>query len=173
MQLKSLHDLFVLQIKDLYSAENQLIKALPKMIKKAQTTALKKGFLKHLEQTKEHVNRLDEIADNLEINPKGHVCQAMKGLLEEGIEIIECKGDPSVIDAGLIAAAQRVEHYEIAAYGTVIEFAKLMNHRSELALLNLTLEEEKQTDLDLSKVATTEVNINAFESNKVMDTENN
>lgn len=171
MQLKSLHELFILQIKDLYSAENQLLKALPRMAKKAQTTTLREGFLKHLEQTKDHISRLHEIADNLEFNPKGHVCKAMKGLIEEGTEIIECKGDSHVLDAGLIGAAQRIEHYEISAYGTAISFAELMKHTQEAALLKKTLEEEEDTDKNLSKLATEEVNKNALESNRSMESE--
>lgn len=171
MQLKSLHELFVLQIKDLYSAENQLIKALPRMAKKAQTTELRNDFLKHLDQTKEHVNRLDEIADNLEFNPKGHVCQAMKGLITEGSEIIGCKGNAHVIDAGLIAAAQRVEHYEIAAYLKAIDFAKIMGHKHEAELLITTLEEEKETHTILAKLAQYEVNKNALESTRIQEEE--
>ena len=171
MQLKSLHELFVLQIKDIYSAENQLLKALPRMAKKAQTTKLKEGFMAHLEQTKEHISRLDEIADNLEFNPKGHVCQAMKGLVTEGAEIIECKGNFAVLDAALIAAAQRVEHYEISAYGTAIEYANLMGHSHEADLLAMTLKEEQETDDQLNKLALTEVNKNALESTNIKDEE--
>jgi ferritin-like metal-binding protein YciE len=171
MQLKSLHELFILQIKDLYSAENQLLKALPRMAKKTQTTALKDAFNKHLEQTQEHVNRLDEIADNLEFNPKGHVCQAMKGLILEGTEIIKSKGNSDILDAGLIAAAQRVEHYEISAYGTALAYARLMKHNTESGLLKKTLDEESETNELLSKIAETEVNKNAFEANRRMESD--
>lgn len=162
MQLRSLNELFVLQLKDLYSAENQIIKALPRMAKKAQSTALKEAFLKHLEETKEHVTRLDEIADNLEINPKGHVCQAMKGLLLEGQEIIEAKGNSDVLDAGLVAAAERVEHHEIAAYQVSHRIAVLIGKVNEADLLKKTLEEEKEASENLLKIAKTEINKNAL-----------
>ena len=120
MKLDSLKKLYVEELRDLYSAENQLIKALPKMAKGASSAELKQAFEDHLEQTKEHVERLDEIFSRLDEKPTGKTCKAMKGLIEEGSEMLEEDGEESVIDAGLIGAAQRVEHYEIAAYGTVL-----------------------------------------------------
>lgn len=171
MQLKNVHELFVLQIKDLYSAENQLLKSLSRLHKRASNQELKDNLLNHLEQTKEHINRLEEIAGNLEFNPKGHVCKAMKGLIEEANEILECKGPDAVLDAGIIASAQRVEHYEISAYGSAMALAKVMKHSDELELLKKTLEEEKETDKILSKLAESEINKTAFDANLKMESE--
>ena len=117
MKMKTLQDLFADEIKDLYSAETQIVKALPKMAKAASSPELKQAFEEHLEQTKEHVERLEEVCEKLDLTPKGKKCKAMQGLLEEGSEIISEGGEPMVLDAALIAAAQRVEHYEIAGYG--------------------------------------------------------
>lgn len=171
MQLKNLHQLFVLQIKDLYSAETQLFKSLPKMAKKANSTSLTEGFLQHLEQTKEQVDRLDEIADNLEFNPKGHVCKAIKGLIEESEVIINAKGNPHVLDAGLIASALRIEYYEISAYKTAISFAELMSHNHEVSLLNKSLIEEEDTSMILDKLGIDEVFVNALDSNQNVEAE--
>src|SRR5438270_8171187 len=126
MKLDSLKKLYLEELRDLYSAETQLVKALPKMAKGASSDELRQAFESHLKQTKEHVERLDEIFAQLDEKPTGKTCKAMKGLIEEGSEMLEQEGDESVIDAGLIAAAQRVEHYEIAAYGTVRTFANLL-----------------------------------------------
>src|SRR4030081_2635469 len=151
MKLNSLKKLYLEELRDLYSAETQLVKALPKMAKGASSAELKQAFENHLEQTKEHVERLNEIFNRLDEKPTGKTCQAMKGLIEEGSEMLEQDGDESVIDAGLIAAAQRVEHYEIAGYGTVRTFANLLNHRKAASLLQQTLDEEGETDETLSK----------------------
>jgi ferritin-like metal-binding protein YciE len=158
MKIKTVNDLFADMIKDLYSAESQLVKALPKMAKKASTPELKKGFEKHLEQTIAQKDRLENIADILDITPKGKKCMAMEGLIEEAEDMISEIKDPDVLDAGLIAAAQKVEHYEIASYGTAATFAKMLTNNEILNLLLQTLEEEKSTDAKLTEVAESLVN---------------
>lgn len=153
MKVKSLNDLMIDMVKDLYSAENQLIKALPKMAKKASTPELKNSFELHLEETMRQKERLEKVAEIMGITPKGKKCAAMEGLIEEAEEAISDIKDADVLDAGLIAAAQKVEHYEIASYGTVCTFAKLLGDKDVLKLLHQTLEEEKATDLKLTEVA--------------------
>src|SRR3954468_22434212 len=153
MKLSSLEDLFVEELKDLYSAENQLLKALPKMAKAATSKELKNGFEKHLKQTEQHVDRLEQIFDELEASPKGKKCKAMEGLIEEGAEVISEDAEPEVKDAALIAAAQRVEHYEIAGYGCVRTYARLMGNDQAAKLLQQTLDEEAQTDKALTSLA--------------------
>ncbi len=155
--LKSLKDLLEDQIKDLYSAENQLVKALPKMAKKASNDALREAFEAHLDETNTHVERLAEIADILEIKPGGKSCKAMKGLVEEGKEILEEDGEPSVIDAALIVAAQRVEHYEISAYGSARAIAEQLGEHDVVNLLQATLDEEKAADVKLSDISTDDI----------------
>ena len=162
MKLNSLNKLYLEELRDLYSAETQLVKALPKMAKGASSDELKEAFESHFEQTKEHVERLTEIFDRLEEKPTGKTCQAMKGLIEEGSEMLEQEGDESVIDAGLIAAAQRVEHYEIAAYGTVRTFANSLGENDAAELLQQTLDEEAETDKQLSELADGIVNEKAL-----------
>lgn len=157
MKLKTLADLLTEQLKDLYSAETQLVKALPKMIKKATTTSLSEAIQSHLEQTKTHVERLEEIGQMLNISLKGQVCKAMEGLIKEGSEAIEATGDDRVIDAGLIAAAQRVEHYEISAYGTVRTLAEQLGHHSIAETLRMTEEEESAADEKLTMLAVDEI----------------
>src|SRR3984885_12679412 len=152
MAVETLKDLYIDELKDLYSAENQLVKALPKMAKAATSPDLRAGFEEHLEQTKGHVQRLETIFQQLGESPKGKKCKGMEGLIEEGSEAIEeYEGD--LLDAALIGAAQRVEHYEMAGYGTVIAFAEELGESEHISLLNETLEEEKQTDEKLSKLA--------------------
>ena len=158
MKLNTLEDLFLLELKDLYSAENQLVKALPKMAKAATNTELKAGFEDHLEQTKGHVERLDQIAEQMGKKLSGHKCKAMEGLVEEGSEMISEDADENVRDAGLIGAAQRVEHYEIAGYGTARALANRLGHKDFAELLGQTLEEEKETDAKLTELAESEVN---------------
>ena len=158
MKIKTFNDLFADQIKDLYNAESQMLKALPKMAKKATDTKLKASFEKHLEQTKAQKERLEKVCEILDIKPTGKKCAAMEGLIEEAKEIIENVKDPYVLDAGLIAASQKVEHYEIASYGTLAEFAKELGNQEVLALLAETLKEEKATDVKLTMVAKKEVN---------------
>ncbi len=153
MKLDSLRGLYVEELKDLYSAENQLLKALPKMAKAASNEALKAGFKEHLEQTKGHVERLETIFEELEASPKGKKCKAMEGLVEEGNEVIEEDMESSVRDAALIAAAQRVEHYEMAGYGTVRTYARLLGYENAMDLLQQTLDEEGATDKKLTKLS--------------------
>jgi ferritin-like metal-binding protein YciE len=148
----TLKDLYVEELKDIYSAENQIIKALPKMAKAASSEALKAGFEEHLQQTKLQVERLQEIFKLLDQSPTGKKCHGMEGLLEEGSEAIEeFEGD--VLDAALISAAQRVEHYEMAAYGTVRTYAELLDEPKHVSLLAETLQEEKDTDQKLTKLS--------------------
>lgn len=163
MKIKDFHELFIINIKDLYSAETQLIEALPKMAEKASNEQLRKGFEEHLKQTQEHAKRLEKIAENLDFNPKNHTCKGMQGIIEEGAEFLKAEGDDAVVDAGLIGAAQRVEHYEIAGYGTAVAMAKLMGHDDEADLLEETLNEEKETDEKLTQLAEEEVNPEAGE----------
>jgi ferritin-like metal-binding protein YciE len=153
MPTEGFKKLYIDELKDLYSAENQLVKALPKMAKAANSEDLREGFEAHLEQTKEHVQRLEQIFNSLEESPKGKKCAGMEGLVKEGSEAIEEDLEGAVMDAALIGAAQRVEHYEIAAYGTVCEFAKALDEQEHVSLLEQTLEEEKETDEKLSELA--------------------
>jgi ferritin-like metal-binding protein YciE len=162
MKLESLKDLYREQLKDLHSAETQLLDALPKMADAASAPDLKRAFSEHLRQTQEHVRRLERIFDQLGERPTGHTCQGMKGLIREGEEMLAMKGDPAVLDAGLIAAAQRVEHYEIAGYGTVRTYAELLGHDEQMTLLERTLDEEEQTDELLTRLAESHVNEEAF-----------
>jgi ferritin-like metal-binding protein YciE len=164
MQLKSLADLLHHELKDLYSAETQLVKALPKMAKAANNEQLRAGFEEHLEQTKGHVARLEDVASQLDLKLTGHKCKAMESLIEEGSDLISEDGEPSVLDAGLIGAAQRVEHYEIAAYGTAASLAQTLGHDEIAALLNETLAEEKETDQKLTELAESTVNAEAANS---------
>ena len=164
MAMDSLKDLYVDELKDLYSAENQLLKALPKMAKKASAPQLKRAFQDHLAQTEGHVTRLEKIFKGLGEKPNGKVCKAMKGLVEEGKEIIEEDGDGSVLDAALIGAAQRVEHYEIAGYGVVRTFASLLGEEDAMGLLQRTLNEEAETDKKLTKIAESAINVEASEA---------
>jgi ferritin-like metal-binding protein YciE len=162
MKLESLKDLYNEQLKDLYSAETQLLDALPKMADAASAPDLKRAFSEHLRETQEHVRRLERIFDQLGERPRGHTCEGMKGLIREGEEMMAMKGDPAVLDAGLIAAAQRVEHYEIAGYGTVRTYAELLGHDEHTTLLERTLDEEEQTDELLTRLAESHVNEEAF-----------
>src|SRR5437667_2248160 len=153
MPTEGLRELYVDQLKDLYNAENQLVKALPKMAKASSSEELREGFEEHLEQTKGHVQRLEQIFRVLEENPKGKKCTGMEGLVEEGSEIMKEDFEDALLDAALIGAAQRVEHYEIAAYGTVRAFAEELGESEQASLLEETLEEEKQTDEKLTELA--------------------
>jgi ferritin-like metal-binding protein YciE len=151
--LKSLRDLLVDELRDLHNAENQLVKALPKMAKAATHEELKEGFTEHLEQTREHVDRLDRCFKLLGVPARGKTCHAMKGLVEEGQEAIEEKAPDAIRDAKLIGAAQRVEHYEIAAYGTARAFAQTLGESKVADLLQETLDEEGETDKRLTALA--------------------
>jgi ferritin-like metal-binding protein YciE len=161
MQLETLKDLYIRELKDLYSAEKQLVTALPKMAKAAENEKLAAGFQEHLQQTKEHAQRLERILEKDKQSTRGPKCKAMQGLIEEGADMIEEEGDPEVKDAGLIAAAQRVEHYEIAGYGTVKTYAEMLGDKDSAKLLDATLAEEKETDEKLTKLAKSAVNIAA------------
>ena len=158
MSLDTMHDLMIAELKDLYSAETQIVKALPKMAEGAVTPSLRTAFENHLEETKEHIARLDKIFGMLDVSPRGKKCKGMEGLLEEGGEMLEEDGNDIVRDAGIIASAQRVEHYEMAAYGSTLAFATLMGHTEIAELLEMTLNEEKAADAMLSHIADEEVN---------------
>jgi ferritin-like metal-binding protein YciE len=153
METNRLKHLYVEELKDLYSAETQLLKALPKMAKAATSEDLRTGFEEHREQTKGHVSRLEEIFNALGESPKGKKCKGMEGLIKEGGEMIAEDPAPEELDAGLISAAQRVEHYEIAGYGCVSTYAKLLGEDEAASLLRETLEEEKKTDAKLTELA--------------------
>jgi len=163
MPENSLQELYVEQLRDLYSAENQLVKALPKMAKAAQSEALRRGFEQHLAQTKGHVDRLEQIFSAMDESPKGSKCAGMEGLVEEGEEVIREQSGSDALDSGLIASAQRVEHYEIAGYGTVRTFAELLGDDEAVNLLQQTLDEEKETDEKLTELAK-QVNAQAMNS---------
>jgi ferritin-like metal-binding protein YciE len=180
MRLDNLRDLYIEQLQDLYSAEEQLTGALPKMVEAAAHPELRAAFQSHLEETRRHCERLQQVLSDLAgtpsgqggsmmesiytalgRSPSGHKCEAMAGLIEEGEEMVKAKADPDVRDAGLIAAAQRVEHYEIAGYGTVCTYAKLLGRTSDKDILGRTLDEEKATDEKLTELATRVVNLDA------------
>jgi ferritin-like metal-binding protein YciE len=161
MELDTLKALYVDELKDLYSAENQILKALPRMIKAASHAELKKAFTTHERQTREHVKRLERVCKEVGASPKGKKCHGMEGLLEEGKELISEKPETDVLDAGLISAAQRVEHYEIAGYGTVRTYARQLGYETQAQLLQRTLDEEGETDQLLSSLAMSSINLDA------------
>jgi len=158
MALKTLQDLFVDELKDVYSAEKQILQALPKMAKASSSPDLRRAFETHREQTENQVARLDTIFKQLGASPRGKRCKGMEGLLEEGSERVQDEGEEAVIDAGLIAAAQRVEHYEIAAYGCLQAYATLLGQEKAATLLEETLQEEEAADQLLSKLANGGIN---------------
>ncbi len=161
MKIKTLEDLLADELKDLYSAENQITKALPKMAKTTQSRELRTAFEEHLRQTENHVKRLERACTDMGITPKGKKCVGMEGLLEEGKEIMTNGSDQDALEAGLIGAAQKVEHYEISAYGTAAAHARQLGFNSVVQLLNQTLEEERMTDEKLTKLAENKVNVQA------------
>jgi ferritin-like metal-binding protein YciE len=163
MEMNRLKHLYIEELRDLYSAETQLVKALPKMANAASSKDLRAGFEEHLGQTKEHVARLEKILKALGESAKGKKCKGMEGLIKEGSEMIEEDPAPEELDAGLISAAQRVEHYEIAGYGCVSTYAKLLGEDEAASILKLTLEEEKETDKKLTQLAGS-INLEAVES---------
>ena len=167
MKLDTLQKLYTNELRDLYNAENQLLKALPKMAKAASSEELKNAFQKHLEQTKSHVERLEHVFKDAGEKPKGKTCQAMKGLIEEGAKMLEEDGEESVLDAGIIVAAQKVEHYEIAAYGSVRTFAELLGKNKSAELLQTTLDEESETNEALNQLAEGIVNPEALMETEV------
>jgi len=166
MQMGSLEELLTNELQDLYDAEKQILKELPKMVDAASSPKLQKGFQQHLEQTKKHVERLDQIFKSRQLPSKGKKCKGIEGILEEGGELLKQDVDPDVLDAGLIAAAQKVEHYEIASYGSVRTYAELLGDGHTARLLEQTLEEEKATDAKLTELARNEVNLEAAEADE-------
>jgi ferritin-like metal-binding protein YciE len=162
MPNENLKKLYVDELKDLFSAENQLLKALPKMAQAASSDELRSGFKEHLEQTKSHVQRLEQIFESLDESPKGKKCVGMEGLVKEGSEVMEEGFEDAVLDAGLIGAARRVEHYEMAAYAAAREIARVLGQTKHASLLEKTLAEEKQTDEKLAELAK-DINTQAIE----------
>ncbi len=159
MKLQSLDELFIHECKDLLSAEKQLVKALPKMAKGAANEQLRSAFEEHLEQTKTHVERLEQIFSALGKAARAEHCKGMEGLIEEGSELLEEDADATVKDAALIGAAQKVEHYEISGYGTARTLAELLGHKEAIELLQQTLDEEKETDQKLTQLALSELRV--------------
>ncbi|HEX2223350.1 MAG TPA: ferritin-like domain-containing protein [Thermoanaerobaculia bacterium] len=161
MEIDSLRKLYVEELKDLYSAEKQLLQALPRMAKKAKNEQLKKAFEQHTEVTQEQVNRLDKIFEGLGKAARGKKCKAMEGLVEEGKEMMQEDMEPEVMDAALISIAQKIEHYEIAGYGTVRSYAQLLGEEQAAKLLQQTLNEEGETDKLLTQLAESSINVEA------------
>lgn len=157
-EFNNLQDLFVQQLKDLYDAEQQLTKALPQMAEAANSSSLRNAFNEHWRQTQDHVRRLEQVFRGINCEPESESCPAMKGMIKEGQDMISAKGDPAVRDAGLIAAAQRVEHYEIAGYGTVRTFAQQMGRDDLAQILQQTLDEEGEADKMLTSIAQRGIN---------------
>ena len=162
MELETLKDLYVHELKDLYSAENQLIKALPKMAKAATNKELAEGFKTHLDQTREHATRLERLLKGQSESTRGPQCKGMAGLIKEGQEMIDEDAEDEVRDAGLISAAQRVEHYEIAGYGCARTYAELLGDKQGAKVLQQTLDEEGATDKKLTKLAMSTINLRAL-----------
>jgi len=161
MKFTTLEEVLTDELKDIYSAENQLIKALPKMARAAQSNDLRQAFEKHLEQTRLHAQRIEEICGDLNVKLGGKKCVGMEGLIEEGKEVLQSDGEPEPLQAALIGAAQRVEHYEIAAYGTARAHARQLGYMKAVDLLGQTLEEEKLADELLTKLAENRINVKA------------
>jgi ferritin-like metal-binding protein YciE len=161
MKIKSLHDLYVHELKDLYNAENQIIKALPKMAKKANSTELRSALEEHLEVTRRQAERLERIFQRLDESPKGSTCKGMEGIIDEGEDMLDEDVPQPVGDAALISSAQRVEHYEMAAYGTVRTFARQLGYEDDAGLLQQTLDEEGEADKKLTRIAESRTNIEA------------
>ncbi len=161
MKIDSLKKLYIDELKDIYSAEKQITEALPKMISKTKNEKLKKAFEDHLKMTENQIQRIEEIFSNKKESPSGKKCKGMESIIEEGEEMMKEITDPEVLDAALIAAAQKVEHYEIASYGTVRTYAEILGDEDSRELLQQTLDEEKQTDLKLTELAVNSINIEA------------
>lgn len=158
VKLDALHKVFVSQLKDMHSAENQLLEALPKVAEAATSAKLRKAFTDHLEETRGQIDRLEQIFSTLDFKPGGHRCKAMAGLIEEGEEIINEDGEPEARDAALICAAQKVEHYEIATYGSLRAYARVLGLDKAYELLTATLEEERSADSGLTDLAENTIN---------------
>ena len=172
MALETLHDLWVHELKDLYSAERQLVQALPKMAKAASSDELRTAIQNHLTETEQHSTRIEQILESFGESPRGQKCAGMEGLLEEGKDFIKEDADADVMDAGIIVNAQKVEHYEIATYGAVCEYARMMGHTEALQLLEQTLEEEKNADQLLNQLAEGGINALAERNDEAMGEEN-
>jgi ferritin-like metal-binding protein YciE len=161
MKVDSLEKLMVEELKDLYDAEKQITEALPKMAEEAKTSDLRQAFEDHLKQTKGHVKRLEEVFQELDVSDREKECKGMQALIQEGEEMMKQASNAMTRDAALIVAAQRVEHYEMAGYGTLVSYAQQLDHKKVVELLQQTLNEEKQTDLMLSQIAESKVNVKA------------
>lgn len=161
MKLNSLHDLYIEELRDLYDGENQIIKALPKMARNATSVELRGALEEHLQQTRGQVERLERIFQRLNESPKGSTCEGMKGIIEEGEGLMDVDAPDMVCDAAIISSAQKVEHYEIAGYGTVRTYARQLGYEEDAKLLQQTLDEEGQTDKKLTSIAESRVNIEA------------
>jgi ferritin-like metal-binding protein YciE len=161
LKLDSLRDLLIEELRDLYNAENQLVEALPKLAEAATSSELKSAFNHHLQETRQHVTRLERIFQQIGEKSSGETCEAMKGLIKEGDVLVKAEGDPSVRDAGLVGAAQRVEHYEIAGYGTARSLARRLGENEIAETLQQTLNEEAQADKKLTSIAESQVNVQA------------
>jgi len=160
MKLENLQQLFLKELRDLYDAETQITEALPKLIDAAHNSELKSALQHHLQVTRQQISRLDQIFQKLNQKPTGETCKGMKGVIKEGDEIVSAGGDPATVDAGIISAAQRVEHYEMAGYGTVRTYAQLLGQQEMARLLQQTLGEEAEADQKLSQIASS-VNVEA------------
>jgi ferritin-like metal-binding protein YciE len=160
MKLENLQQLYLKELRDLYSAENQITDALPKLIDAAHNSELKNALQDHLNVTQTQIARLEQIFQSLNEKPSGETCNGMKGVIKEGDEMVSAGGDPSTVDAGIISAAQRVEHYEMAGYGTVRTYAELLGRDQDATLLQQTLDEEEEADQTLTQIAST-VNVEA------------
>jgi ferritin-like metal-binding protein YciE len=163
MKLRSLEDLFIEQLKDIYYAERHILKALPKMAKKASNTELADAFEEHLQETETHIDRLERVFEIIDRKPQAKKCEAMDGLIKEGKELMKEDAGASVIDAGMIVAAQKVEHYEIAAYGSLRTFAEKLGYEEAADILQETLDEESAADEKLTEIAESSVNEEALE----------
>ncbi len=161
MQMNDLQDLFVDQLKDLYSAEKQMLRAMPKLAKAAESEELKAAFQTHAQETEQQVQRLERIFERLGTSPRGKKCKGMEGLIEENKELLKEDADPDVLDAGIIVGAQKVEHYEIAGYGSAVTFAKLLGDSESAKLLAQSLDEEERTDKLLTEIAESSINVQA------------
>ncbi|PWU03056.1 MAG: ferritin-like domain-containing protein [Terriglobia bacterium] len=158
MKLNSLKDLYVMELKDLYNGEQQIIKSLPKMAENASSPELRSAFEQHLEETRTHVDRLEQIFEKLDESPKGQKCKGIEGIIDEGEDMMDEDAPPAVCDAALISSAQRVEHYEIAGYGTARTYARRLGFEDHAQLLNQTLQEEGETDKKLTSLAESYIN---------------
>lgn len=161
MKIDTLEDLFIQELKDIYDAEKQIIEALPKMIDAATSPELKHGFEKHLEETKQQFQRLEDVFDMLDMDPEAEHCDGMAGIIKDGEKVVSAEGDPDVKDAALIAAAQKVEHYEIAGYGALRTYARILGHDDAVKILQHTLNQEHETDKQLTEMAERSINVKA------------